>query len=186
MLFRRSGGTVTFANVAKPWGHSLRAKECPQTPEESPEGGFRFPPSGSPLNDQRAGAVAPTLWKPTRGCSIERKKTPRPYFVTAEGFVCLQRFHWFWRPRRHLKAHKVWADQRLALPIKRYLQRLASEFGGLVPQHKNPWGPGAAAPGIFSGGLGTIFSMWKRWSPESGFPLWENVFRHVGGNLTKT
>ena len=67
-------------------GKFFDAKEFPQTPEESPAGGFRCAPLAAPLNDQRrATAVAP-LWKlPT--AVLLKKKTLCPHYVADRGFV---------------------------------------------------------------------------------------------------
>ena len=84
-------------------GDSLGPKNLPSPPESLGGGISIFPRQTTPLNDQRVGAVAPTLWKPTRVVLFQTispapalrsggraRRTPRPLQSKAEGSsLCL-------------------------------------------------------------------------------------------------
>ena len=161
-----------------PGGHLFRMEKTPPGPPEKMPGGGRFdsPSPWTPTpTDQGRGSADPLALEPSPGRPTEGEEARSPHSVAGTGHSGDEPevsevpggSEDFGGPAATSKPTKFGRINGELYRQNGYLQRLVSKLGGLVPQHKSPRGPGAAAPGGFLGGPGG-YSLTSKNSPPGG------------------
>ncbi len=144
----------------------MKAKNAPKPPKKH-RGGISISPLGLPLKRPKGRGCGPYPLETHPGLFSYRLFTLWPYFVTAKGFAVPGHRYGVRGPGQQPEIGRPGEGSKERGPAGPLPWSVGEGFQGEGESKRPPLG-------IFSGGLGGVFSMRKRWPPGRPFP-------HSGG-----